>query len=89
MELPTLLALLKSNGVLKYKDKEVEIEISASSLDTPKVQDQPAPASMPPELKNPDLMSADQILNWSASPDSHPGEALPLTGDAPIDPGMG
>lgn len=91
MELSALLALLKSNGVLKYKDRELEIEISADSIDKPKMQEvePPLPASMPPELKNPDLMTADQILNWSASPELGSGEQVAMTGDAPLDPELG
>lgn len=89
MELPALLALLKSNGVLKYKDKELEIEISASAIDIPASPEPPTPVGMPPELKNPDLMSADQIMNWSASPDPGAAEQVPMTGDAPLDPGIG
>lgn len=89
MELPALIALLRANGIHKFKDEKFEIEFDSMKLPAadvaPALVDAPMPANMPEDLKNPETMSFDKILSWSASP-GHDDAVAPLEGvhDAPI-----
>lgn len=90
MELSDLLPLLRKHGVIKFKtaDSEIEFEPQPVELKSPaQVVEVPLPANMPQELRNPEAMSADTILNWSAAPEGKQEAPLPLTGDAPLSGG--
>lgn len=87
MELSEKIKLLRASGVKKFKDADIEIEFEVIHLE-PKVEEPKFPPGTPPEIVNPDLMSEETIRNWSGSPDpvgiAPEGEALPMTGDAPM-----
>lgn len=89
MELDKLLPLLRANGVRKFNGLDLEIELDSAVLPEAaapaQVQRVPDPPGMPPDLRDPDLMSEDKIRDWSGSP-AHDDDVapLPMTGDAPI-----
>ena len=85
MELADKIKLLRASGVKKFKDTDIEIEFEAAPLAEQKPAEPVFPPGTPPEFTNPDLMSEDTVRNWSGSPDPGDGEALPMTGDRPID----
>lgn len=77
----------------KAGDLEIHLSIPGRKKETKKVSIQPKPISEPvggtvnepihPEnFKANELMSYDQILNWSGSPAQEP--ELPLTGELPL-----
>jgi len=94
MELKELIPLLRSCGVRRFRDKELEIEFdSAEFKGSPDKAPQETSAASPSQspTEAPDLtgtsevMTAEQILNWSASPDVSESEAMPMTGDKPLE----
>ena len=87
MELPELIPFLRANGVLRFKNKDLEIELKPIEIPS-QVVDMPEPANMPAGLKATDLMDEQSILNWSAppGPETQHEPPMPLTGDAPIEP---
>lgn len=86
MELAEKIKLLRASGVKKFKDETIEIEFELIQLEPQAPQPPKFPPNTPPEIVNPDLMSEDAVRDWSASPDpSGPDEALPMTGDRPIE----
>lgn len=93
LSLRDLLLLLREFGVTYFKSADLEMKVEPlqdKPVQPPKVSEtqtkEPAlPAHMPEELKHPELMSVDTILNWSAAPsDPDKKETLPLTGDVPL-----
>ena len=88
MELSEKIKLLRASGVRKFKDAEIEIEFEVIQLAPEPPAPEKFPPGTPPEIINPDLMSEDKVRDWSASPSADgEGEALPMTGDHPLDGG--
>lgn len=85
MDIKELLPLLRANGVRSYKSDGGHIELELFPTEPAPIQAPELPPGAPPELKDPDLMSQDAILNWSAPPG--PGEdgqePVVMTGDEP------
>ena len=76
MELPELIPFLRANGVLRFKNKDLEIELKPIEIPS-QVVDMPEPANMPAGLKATDLMDEQSILNWSAPPARKPSTNRP------------
>lgn len=95
MALKDLLQLLQAHRVAVYRVKDLELcfhppcdtkTAQATQEETHKLVDVPEPENMPPDLRADDLMNAEKVLHWSASPDVNDSSDMPLTGDAPIEP---
>jgi hypothetical protein len=80
-ELDTLLSTLRKHGVRAYKSDLISVELFP--VEPPPPKEPELPPGAPPELKNPDLMNEDAILNWSAPPGPGEEAQAPVAGEEP------
>lgn len=91
MDLSTLIPFLKSHGVSRFKDQNVEVEFHIPLNPTLSTQDHmievPEPKDMPADLRADDLMNEKKILEWSAppGPESDIEPPMPLTGETALE----
>lgn len=92
MDAQALIASLRSQGVKSFKGYGIEVEFHPSQavIPAPSVSIHPPAQQVTqqsaPDLSTPDVMSEEDILNWSApaGAEAPKGEAVPMTGDAPL-----
>lgn len=83
--LEKLLPLLVASRVSFYKDADVELSFSEAPRPEAKPELPPSPPIPDPDsLKADEVMSYDQILNWSGTPEEGAAEQVPMTGDKPL-----